>query len=190
MTELIDTFLVYTRPHGRRLHSVARQYVERDTDAEDLVQETLMRAWKHFSKSDEGTYRRAWLFVIMRNVVIDWQRLAGRRVRLASARDTELTEIASPEPSEALGRLPALSEDAFREFLDDKILSALDALDPQFREVIVLSVTGDLSYREIADVLDCPVGTVMSRMARARRSLRDRLVDHAASRPKAREGRT
>ena len=64
-----------------------------------------------------------------------------------------------------------MSEEQFREFLDDKIAAALDALDPPFREVIILSVAGDLTYKEVAAVLDCPVGTVMSRMARARRTL-------------------
>ena len=83
-----------------------------------------------------------------------------------------------------------MDERQFREFLDDKIAAALSALDPPFREVIVLSVAGGLSYREIAQVLDCPVGTVMSRMARARRTLRERLAQCAHPRARARENKS
>ena len=82
-----------------------------------------------------------------------------------------------------------MSEAAFRELLDDRLTRALDALAPAFREVVILSVAGDLTYREIARVLDCPVGTVMSRMARARRALRERLADVAGVRPTTREKR-
>ena len=74
-----------------------------------------------------------------------------------------------------------MDEDRFREFLDDKVVAALDAIDPAYREVLILAVAGDLTYREIGEVLACPVGTVMSRMARARRQLRERLAVHARS---------
>ena len=115
----------------------------------------------------------------MRNVTIDWQRAARRRIRFELVTDSELTEVAAPDPAEPLCPLPTLDEDRFREFLDDKVVAALDAIDPAYREVLILAVAGDLTYREIGEVLDCPVGTVMSRMARARRGLRERLSEFA-----------
>ncbi len=83
-----------------------------------------------------------------------------------------------------------MDEERFREFLDERLVAALDALEPAFREVIILSVASGLNYREIAEVIGCPVGTVMSRMARARRALRERLGDLAQSQRWVREGRS
>ena len=94
--------------------------------------------------------------------------------------DTELTEALPTDLTEPFAPAPnLLDEERFREFLDDHLAAALDGLEPIFREVIVMSVAGGLNYREIGEVLDCPVGTVMSRMARARRSLREGLSSFA-----------
>lgn len=174
-----EAFLRFVRPQWRRLHVTARQYAWREADARDLVQEVLLRAWRSFSPTDESAYRRAWLLVIMRNVALEWRRTARRRIRIAPVKDAELTELASPDSSEPFCPLPAMDEQQFREYLDDRIVAALDALEAPFREVLILSVAGDLNYREIAEVLDCPIGTVMSRMARARRMLRERLAGYA-----------
>ncbi len=182
-----DEFLGYVRPHWERMHSVARQYVRQDSDARDLVQETLLRAWRNYSPTQGLVYERGWLLVIMRNVVLEWQRTARRRVKLVVSAESELTEIASADPGEPLAELPAMDEGQFREFLDQRIAKAFDALEAPFREVVFLSVAGGLSYREIAKVLDCPVGTVMSRMGRARRVLRERLAEFAGSRRQPRE---
>lgn len=180
MDEAVHEYLNYARPHWRRLHLVARQYVA-SADAPDLVQETLLRAWRNFSPGQDRIYHRAWLLAILRNVVLEWQRTARRRVRLTVLPDADLTEIASSDPGEPFAVMPPMSEAQFRELLDDRLAAALDALEPVYREVLILSVTGDLTYREIADVLGCPVGTVMSRMGRARRILREQLADFAAT---------
>lgn len=182
MSESVEGFLRYVRPHLRPLHHAARQYAARPEDTQDLVQEVLLRAWRNFSATDDRVYRQAWLFVILRNVAAEWRRTARRRIRLVPLEDAELTEMASVDPAGPLCPLPVMSEGQFREFLDDHIAAALDALAAPFREVLVLSVAGGLSYREIADVLDCPVGTVMSRMARARKTLRERLGEAARTR--------
>ncbi len=189
MEAAADAFLRHVRSQWTQLHSVARRYTSNDEDARDLVQETLLRAWRSFSAAAERSHTRAWLFVIMRSVVVDWQRAARRRVNLMPALESELTELAPADLTEPLYPFPPLSEDGFREFLDARVATALDALDPPFREVVVLSVAGDLSYREIADVLDCPVGTVMSRMARARRRLREKLAAYARDTGWIKEGR-
>ena len=169
-------FLRFVQPQWESLHRVARRYVLGTDDANDLVQETLLRAWRSFSAAQQRTHNRAWLFVIMRSAVMDWQRTSSRRITLVPTPDSELTELAPAALTEPFAPAPTMDEQQFREFLDDRIVAALDELEPAFREVIVLSVAGDLSYRKIAEVLDCPVGTVMSRMARARRALRESLM--------------
>ena len=189
MNETAGAFLRYIRPHWRPLNAVARRYATEAESARDPVQETLLRAWRGFSPTEAGAYKASWLFVIMRNVALDWQRAARRRIKLSLSSYAELTEVAPDDPTEPFAPLPAMSEERFREFLDDRIAAALDALDPQFREVIILSVAGDLTYQEIAAVLDCPVGTVMSRMARARRTLREQLSQFAGSIDPVRENR-
>lgn len=189
MNSTEELFLSLVRPHWQRLHAVSRQYLGRAADAQDLVQECLMRAWRNFSPTTGKVYQAGWLFTILRNVARDWQRSAASKVRLTLMPDAQLTEMLASDPGEPLAQLPALSEQAFRQFLDDHIVAAFDALPAAYREVLVLSVAGGLEYHEIADVLECPIGTVMSRIARARRMLRESLSSHPAARSAKSEGR-
>lgn len=182
MSHRRNLFLLFVQPNLGGLRAVARQYVVEASAAEDLVQETLLRAWRAFSPSDGRTYQRAWLFVIIRNVAVDWERASRRRVRCTVLTGKELTEPCAVYTSDPLPPFPAMDEDRFREFLDQRVAEALDELEPPSREVILLSAAGGLNYREIAEVMDCPLGTVMSRMSRARRALRERLADYAQSR--------
>ncbi|MBW8000447.1 MAG: sigma-70 family RNA polymerase sigma factor [Planctomycetes bacterium] len=188
MKNQTDLFMQYIRRHWKVLHIVACQYAVSRADASDLVQETLLKAWKSFSSTEEREYRRAWLFVIMRNIAIDWQKRDKHRIKLSLVAHSELTEIAASDLNEPLCQMPMMDEERFLQFVDDRIIAALDAIDPAFREVIVLSAVGGLKYSEIAQVLDCPLGTVMSRMARARKKLRECLADFA-SKPKKRAGK-
>jgi RNA polymerase sigma-70 factor (ECF subfamily) len=187
MREFREAFESYLRPHWQRLHRMARRYVPEEDAARDLVQETLLRAWRAFSPHD--SHSRAWLMVILRNVVIDWRRAARRRIRLVSCEELELTDLAAADLGEPFAPFGAMDEARFREFLDQQVAAALDAIEPQFREVIYLTAEGGLNYREIAEVLDCPIGTVMSRMARARRALRERLADYVRPRDPVTEAR-
>ncbi len=176
MIEVEAAFLRFVRPCWRRLHLVARHYAASADDARDLVQETLLRAWAAFSPSEERAYREGWLFVIQRNLAAEWARQARRRIKLVPVEQNELTELAGTELSEPFESLPSTTEDQFRELLDQKVVEAFDSLEPSYREVVLLSVAAELSYREIAEVLACPLGTVMSRMGRARRDLRQKLA--------------
>ena len=188
MENQTDMFIRYIQPHWKVLHIVAKRYVVSETDASDLVQETLLKAWKSFLSTEDREYRRAWLFIIMRNIVLDWQKRDKRRIKLSPIEHSELTEIAASDLNEPLCQMPVMDEERFLQFVDERIIEALDAIDPAFREVIILSAAGGLKYIEIAKVLDCPLGTVMSRMARARKKLRERLADFA-SKPKKRAGK-
>jgi RNA polymerase sigma-70 factor (ECF subfamily) len=155
---------------------VARTYVRSAENARDLVQETLLRAWAAYNPGEDRSYREGWLFVIQRRVAAEWIRHAHRGVTLEPGEHDELTELVGTDLSEPFAAIPSLTENQFRDFLDERVAAAFDALGPAFREVVLLSVAADLNYREIAEVLGCPLGTVMSRMARARRKLRERLT--------------
>jgi len=176
-------FLSHVKPLWEGLHAAARQYMGTRGDAEDLVQETLARAWRSFSPTDASTYSKAWLFVILRNIAYEWRRQSKRRVRLVPLMDAELTDRDGGHQtvgeSAALAPLAPMDEAGFARLVDERIAEALERLDDPMREVIMLSVAGGLSYRDIAAALQCPVGTVMSRMARARRRLREELAGHA-----------
>lgn len=176
MSEIETAFLRLVRPCRRRLHFVARHYAGSAEDARDLVQETLLRAWRAYNPGEDRSYGEGWLFVIQRRVAAEWARQGSRRVTLVPIEHEELTELVGSQLSEPLEALPSSTEDQFREFLDQNIAAAFDSLEPAYREVVLLSVAADLSYREIAEVIGCPLGTVMSRMARARRALRERLA--------------
>ena len=176
MDEAASEFLRQVRPLWGRLQAVARKYCAQREDAGDLVQETLLRAWRAFSPVEGPTHPRAWLFAIMRNIVIDWHRAASRQVTIAPTDYEELTELAGAEPGEPLAPLSSMNEEQFREFLDATIARALDALEAPAREIVILSVAADLSYREIAEVLDCPLGTVKATLHAALGKLRRTLL--------------
>jgi len=176
MSEAEAAFLRLVRPCWRRLHLVAGHYARGAENARDLVQETLLRAWAAYKPGEDRSYREGWLFVIQRRVAAEWARHRQRRVRFEPVEQDELTELVRAELTEPFEALPSSTEDQFREFLDQNVAAAFDSLEPPHREVLLMSVVAGLSYREIAEVFECPLGTVMSRMARARRKLRERLA--------------
>lgn len=141
--------------------NLARHLVRDGDEAEDAVQEACMRALRHFA-GFRGEHGRAWLLAIVRNVC--WTALEKRRGRLTHHEFDET--LHSPEPE-----TPAPEVDLSRALAADAVRRAVDQLPFVFREVIVLRELEDLSYREIAEVGGVPVGTVMSRLARARAQL-------------------
>ncbi|MGC8561532.1 MAG: sigma-70 family RNA polymerase sigma factor, partial [Phycisphaerae bacterium] len=130
--------------HGMRL--LARRYVATSQDADDLIQETLLRAWKHSIRQGELPVAKVWMFTILRNVARDWYRLKQRSVKLVPVAALECTESASEETFWEPTELPHVGDQRFREMVDDRVLDAIDSLDPVFREVIILSALGGLSY--------------------------------------------
>jgi RNA polymerase sigma-70 factor, ECF subfamily len=144
-------------PHLRALYGTAYRMTRNAHDAEDLVQETFLRAYRGFDRFEPGTNIRAWLFTILHRVRTDAFRRAGR----------------SPQTVEMIGEGPAVPapQEALASGAED-IERALAALPEVFRVAVVLRDVEDLSYDEIAGVLDIPVGTVMSRIHRGRGLLR------------------
>lgn len=152
----------------------ARSITRDETAAEDLVQETYLRAWRHWDSFKEGSEARAWLFTIARNA---WRKSAPRAARLVPVEDDALQALSDAEwPMTAPAEIAqALS----RADLGPAIHQAIATLPESFREVVELVELQELSYAEAADVLDIPIGTVRSRLFRARRLLQEALIEHA-----------
>jgi len=131
--------------------------------AEDTVQETCLRAWQIFDQFTPGTNGRAWLFAILMNVVKHELRRSGR-CRI------------DPRSQEILETRAAATKASRNVFTDHHLAAAIEGMPPQFREVLLMAVVSEMQYREIARRLQIPLGTVMSRLARARAHLRSALT--------------
>ncbi len=147
-------------------------------DAEDLVQETYLRAYRSYASFTEGTNLRAWLFRILTNTFINSYRAKQRRPQ-----ETELGETEDLYLYRRLGRIDtaALSaeDQLFDLFTDDEVKAALEELPDTFRLPVLLADVLDFSYKEIAEQLEIPIGTVMSRLHRGRKAMHRRLYEFA-----------
>lgn len=146
-------------PHLDAAYNLARWLAGNDHDAEDIAQEACVRAWR-FHAGFRGGSSRAWLLAIVRNTAYTWLK-KNRSQTMVTLNDDDLAEIEDPA-----GHAPAFQK------ADASVLrAALEELPLEFREALVLRELEGLSYKEIADVAEVPLGTVMSRLARARRQL-------------------
>ena len=160
------------------LMGAALRLTRRRADADDLVQETLYRAYRSLASFRKGTRFRAWMFRILHNVFIN----RSRREKLApTAVDPAQIQVADPEHGAQdlfdLAELPALADEHF----DEQVKVAVDELPEVYRVPLLLFALGDQRYSEIADTLGIPIGTVMSRLHRGRRLLKERLGEYARS---------
>ena len=155
-------------PHLNDAYTLARYLTRNDHDAEDVVQDALLRAftYRHTYRGESAGSARAWLLAIVRNTAFSWRR-RGNRVETSTEFDeTQHSEsVADQHPETAM--LRGATRDAIR--------TALDQLPIEFREVIILREVEGLSYQEIGEVAGVPVGTVMSRLSRARNRLQQAL---------------
>lgn len=165
--------------HLDSLYASALRLTKNERDAEDLVQDTCMRAYRFFDKFERGTNIKAWLFRILTNTFINRYR---RKVKERAA-----TEGPEQEAVQALFFSQDATDQAtnperylFDRLLSDDVLRAIDSLPIDFRMVVILADLQEFSYKEIADILGCPVGTVMSRLFRGRKQLQKMLRDYAA----------
>lgn len=165
-------------PHIHTLFGAALRLTRSSSEAEDLVQETYLKAFRSFSQFEVGTNCKAWLFRILTNTFINKYR---RKVKEREILDTEFRSPNQniPDSSEHFGSGHTPESDLADRFLSDEVLKALEKVPVDFRLVVVLSDIYGYSYKEIARRVDIPIGTVMSRLFRGRRLLQEQLYDYA-----------
>jgi len=162
----IEDFEAAALPHLDDLYRTAARLVGSRTEAEDLVQEAYLQAWKSFHRFELGTNCRAWLFKILFHV-IQHHRRKHYQLKLVTEGEEILAETLAYEPP-----LP-------EQLSDEEVLLALDRVPQQYREVVLLADVEEFAYKEIAELLHIPVGTVMSRLSRGRKLLRAELAGFA-----------
>ncbi|MEP6593352.1 MAG: sigma-70 family RNA polymerase sigma factor, partial [Acidobacteriota bacterium] len=155
------------------LYGMAMRLTRRPSDAEDLVQDTYLKAFRAAAQFKRGTNLKAWLFTILHNTFRNMRRHDGRSPVDV---DSEVVEQAAGDATREFSPEQILT----RASLDADLQAALDALPDAFRQAVWLRDVEELTYAEIADVLDVPIGTVMSRISRGRRSLLERLTTASA----------
>jgi len=165
-------------PHLDALYAYGLHLARNREDAEDLLQETYVKALRNWHRYEEGTNCRAWLFRIMTNTFYNVARSRKRRpqVETDALPDVEMQIAESYADS---GMYRPLDEIVLDGLMSRHMKEALDSLPDDFRTVLLLADLHDFSYKEIAEVCECPVGTVMSRLYRARRAMQRKLLDHA-----------
>jgi RNA polymerase sigma-70 factor (ECF subfamily) len=153
-------------PHSADLYRMAKWLLRNRDEAEDLVQETLVAALRSFHRFEKGTNCRAWLIKIMYYTLSKRRRAEGR-LRTFSDTEEQIAETVAFEPPTP------------QNITEEEVLKALNRLPQQFQEVVILSDVEDMTYKEIAEALSIPTGTVMSRLHRGRRLLRAELAVYA-----------
>ena len=163
-----------------RLYAAALRYTRNPTDAEDLVQETAVKAFRAFHQYEPGTNLKAWLYRVLHTTFLTMQRARSRRPLEAQLEDVE--GMGDPDRASSGSGVGASAEsEALAAIGSDEVRDALAALPAPFRLAVYLADVEGFAYREIAEVMDTPVGTVMSRLHRGRAALRAALAAHGRS---------
>jgi RNA polymerase sigma-70 factor (ECF subfamily) len=160
-----------------QVYRVARRLVGSREEAEDLVQETYARAFRSWRSYTPGTNMRAWLLRILTNLNVDRGRKIQRSPQTQPLEEGDYylaNKLASSAGEEALEQ-----EQVVERMSQDSVVKALAEIQPQFRDVVVLVDIGDFTYADAAQILDVPIGTVMSRLHRGRRALKQKLAEEA-----------
>jgi RNA polymerase sigma-70 factor (ECF subfamily) len=167
-------------PYLDSLYNTAYRLARNSEDAEDLVQETYLKAYRSFEQFTPGTNLKAWLFKILKNTFINEYR---RRQNIPPESDFAAIEesFESQVRPEGSGRIKDPEEEALEGALDEDVQKSLDELPPDYRMAVVLADLEGFSYKEIAEILEIPVGTVMSRLYRGRKLLEAALLRYARS---------
>ncbi len=166
-------------PHMNALYSFAVRLCRDRDDASDLLQETFLKGYRFFDKFESGTNCKAWLFRILKNTYINQYRKDKKEPDTIEY-DTieEFYDLIRSESSESTD----LQKRIFDNLLDDEISIALDSLPESFRTAIILCDLEGMTYEEISEILECPIGTVRSRLHRARNILASKLIKYAKNR--------
>ncbi len=179
-SDLASQYEALASPHLDALLRTARRLVRDANEAEDLVQDALLKGFRFFDRFEQESNFKAWIFKILMNTFVNLYRQKRRRGPTVDA-DMAAEVEAEERPGAEVEEIPSFAgrEEAILELVDERIKQAVLDLPEHLRLVFSLSAVEDLKYREIADVLDVPVGTVMSRLFRARAMLKERLRDLA-----------
>jgi RNA polymerase sigma-70 factor (ECF subfamily) len=162
------------RPHVPELYGTAVRLTRSRTEADDLLQDTLARAWVFWHRFQKGTNARAWMHRILMNTFITGYR---RRRREREIMERVAFE-AHTQPSHEVA-LPLEPAASAKDALGDEVRAALETIRPEFRSAVELVDVEERSYQEAAELLGCPIGTIMSRLHRGRRALREQLRGYA-----------
>ena len=177
------TFAEQAMQYAPQLYSAAQRLTRNQADAEDLVQETFLKAYRSFATFEEGSNLKAWLYRILTNNYINTYRAKQRRPD-----ETDLDDVEDLYLYRRLGALDQMlasrsAEDQLMDlFTDTEVKDALEALPESFRLPVLLADVEEFSYKEIAEMLDIPIGTVMSRLHRGRKAMHKRLYEFAVDR--------
>jgi RNA polymerase sigma-70 factor (ECF subfamily) len=163
-------FEVLVAPWLDTLYGGALRLTRNERDAEDLVQDTVMRAYRFFDKFERGTNFRAWLFKILTNTFINGYRRQVKERSLGDESERQSVE-AQFFSADTTDQAQNPEDYLLQRVMSEDVLTAIDTLPIDFRMVVILADLQEFSYKEIADILDVPVGTVMSRLFRGRRQL-------------------
>ncbi|GAB3704001.1 sigma-70 family RNA polymerase sigma factor [Mariniluteicoccus flavus] len=163
--------------HLDQLYGAAMRMTRNPSDAEDLVQETFAKAYASFHQYTPGTNLKAWLYRILTNTYINTYRKAQRSPQISGGEDVEDWQLARAESHTSRG-LRSAEMEALDHMPDSVVTEALNSLSPDFRLAVYLADVEGFAYKEIAEIMGTPIGTVMSRLNRGRSQLRDRLADH------------
>ena len=164
--------------YAPQLYSAALRMTRNPADAEDVVQETFLKAYRAYDSYTEGTNLKAWLYRILTNTYINKYRKQQRRpseVELGELQDLYLYK----RLGESSGATQSAEADMLDAFVDSDVIEALESLPETFRLPVLLADVDGFSYKEIAEMLDVPIGTVMSRLHRGRKALQKKLWDVA-----------
>jgi RNA polymerase sigma-70 factor (ECF subfamily) len=176
-------FTELTMPHMQALYTAALRMTRNPADAEDLVQETFLKAYRAFDRYEDGTNLRAWLYKILTNTFINSYRAAKRRPEKADVEDVEdlyLYHRIGDLQASGVGR--SAEDEVFDHFTDDEVKDAIESLPEAFRIAVLLADVEGFSYKEIAEITGVPIGTVMSRIHRGRKALQKALHEFAVAR--------
>lgn len=170
-------------PFANQLYGAAMRMARKPADAEDLVQETMLKAYRAYDSYTEGTNLKAWLYRILTNTYINRYRKAQRRPVETDLGEVEDMYLYRRMGSDTSAEMSRSAEDTLLEGLvESDIKEAVESLPEHFRMPVLLADLEDFSYKEIAEILDIPIGTVMSRLHRGRKQLQRSLWEFASER--------